>query len=145
EPFAQVDQGPNRRYGGTGLGLALSKKIIDAMGGDLQFESMLGSGSRFWFELDLRRAAPGTETLPEDTAAIVPGKRILVADDNGSNLMLLKEMLGIDQHEVTTCSSGAAALEVLTKQDFDLLLLDYNLGDMDGVRVLQTYRFGRLH
>jgi len=144
EPFAQVDQGANRRYGGTGLGLALSKKIINAMGGDLCFESTLGSGSRFWFELTLQRGDAVEETS-EDVVPIVCRKRILVADDNVSNLLLLEELLQIDQHEVTTCSSGMAALECLLKQEFDLLLLDYNLGDMDGVRVLQTYRFGRLH
>jgi len=142
EPFAQVDQGANRRYGGTGLGLALSKKIISAMGGDLRFESTLGSGSRFWFELTLQRG-DALEDTSEDAAPIVCGKRILVADDNVSNLLLLKELLQIDRHEVTTCCSGMAALECLLKQEFDLLLLDYNLGDMDGVRVLQTYRFGR--
>ena len=145
EPFAQVDQGASRRYGGTGLGLALSRKIIDAMGGDLQFESTLGSGSRFWFELTLQRAAPHAETPVRDPAPIVYGKRILIADDNVSNLMLLKELLEIDRHEVTTSVSGIAALETLAKGEFDLMLLDYNLGDMDGVRVLQTYRFGRLH
>jgi len=145
EPFSQVDQGIGRRYGGTGLGLALSRKIIDLMGGDLRFESALGSGSRFWFELTLRRAEAAAAKSEEATAAIVCGKRILVADDNESNLMLLKELLEVDQHEVETCVSGMAALEMLAKQNFDLLLLDYNLGDMDGVRVLQTYRFGRLN
>jgi two-component system sensor histidine kinase RpfC len=145
EPFSQVDQGVNRRYGGTGLGLALSKRIIDAMGGELRFESTLGVGSRFWFELELRRAAATALVAEEISAPIVCGKRILVADDNESNLMLLKELLEVDAHEVTTCTSGMAALEALVKHDFDLLLLDYNLGDMDGVRVLQTYRFGRLN
>jgi len=145
EPFAQVDQGPDRRYGGTGLGLALSKKIIDVMGGELQFEITLGVGSRFWFELTLRRADLSSAQQREEIAPIVVGKRILVADDNVSNLMLLKELLGIDRHDVVTCTSGAAALDVLAKSYFDVLLLDYNLGDMDGVRVLQTYRFWRLH
>ncbi|MGH8042757.1 MAG: ATP-binding protein [Rudaea sp.] len=146
ESFSQVDEGANRRYGGTGLGLSLSKKIIDLMGGELQFESTLGKGSRFWFELLLRRTAPTVASVAEeDITNIVCGKRILVADDNVSNLMLLKEMLEIDQHEVTTSASGMETLEILVKHDFDLLLLDYNLGDMDGVRVLQTYRFGRLN
>jgi len=145
EPFSQVDQGISRRYGGTGLGLALSRKIIDLMGGELRFESALGSGSRFWFELTLRRAEAAAAKIEDIPAAIVCGKRILVADDNESNLMLLKELLEVDRHEVTTCTSGMAALEMLTRQTFDLLLLDYNLGDMDGVRVLQTYRFGRLN
>ncbi len=146
EPFAQVDQGATRRFGGTGLGLALSRKIIGLMGGDLQFESTLGKGSRFWFELTLRRAGLAGLAAPDEmSTCIVTGKRILVADDNVTNLVLLKELLEIDRHEVTTCISGMAALEVLANCEFDLLLLDYNLGDMDGVRVLQTYRFGRLH
>lgn len=146
EPFSQVDQGATRRYGGTGLGLALSKKIIDLMGGDLRFESTLGKGSRFWFELTLQRAGPADPAVADETsAAIVTGKRILVADDNLTNLVLLKELLEIDRHQVTTCTSGMGALEALARDEFDLLLLDYNLGDMDGVRVLQTYRFGRLH
>jgi two-component system sensor histidine kinase RpfC len=146
EPFSQVDQGPRRRYGGTGLGLALSKKIIELMGGDLQFESTIGKGSRFWFELTLDRAsAPAPLASSEVKSTIVAAKRILVAEDNVTNLMLLEELLKIDRHIVTTCDSGMAALEALGKQDFDILLLDYNLGDMDGVRVLQTYRFGRLH
>jgi two-component system, sensor histidine kinase RpfC len=146
EPFSQVDQGARRRYGGTGLGLALSKKIIELMGGDLQFESTLGKGSRFWFELTLDRAsAPAPLASSELKPTIVSAKRILVAEDNVTNLMLLEELLKIDRHIVTTCDSGMAALEALGKQDFDILLLDYNLGDMDGVRVLQTYRFGRLH
>jgi len=146
EPFAQVDQGATHRYGGTGLGLALSKKIIGLMGGDLLFESTLGKGSRFWFELMLHRAGPVGLAAPDETSTVVvSGKRILVADDNITNLVLLKELLEIDRHQVTTCTSGMAALEVLAKDEFDLLLLDYNLGDMDGVRVLQTYRFGRLH
>jgi len=145
EPFSQADQGISRRYGGTGLGLALSKRIIELMRGELAFESTPGHGTRFWFELSLKRTTAtdtATEAVPTD---IVRGKRILVADDNASNLVLLKELLELDQHEVTTCTSGMAALETLAKRDFDLLLLDYNLGDMDGVRVLQTYRFGRLH
>jgi two-component system, sensor histidine kinase RpfC len=146
EPFSQVDQGESRRYGGTGLGLALSKKIISLMGGDLRFESTLGKGSRFWFELTLGRAGPAVAAVVEEIRpGFLSARRILVAEDNLTNLLLLEELLKIDRHEVTTCDSGMAALELLATQEFDVLLLDYNLGDMDGVRVLQTYRFGRLN
>ena len=146
EPFSQVNKGSARSYGGTGLGLTLSRQIVELMGGELHFESNLGKGSRFWFDLVLKRAGPTPDGEGETEATpIAIGRRILVVDDNVTNLVLLKELLEIDHHEVTTCASGMAALELLTRQDFDLILLDYNLGDMDGVRVLQTYRFGRLH
>ncbi|HET7064781.1 MAG TPA: ATP-binding protein [Rudaea sp.] len=146
EPFSQVNRGSARSYGGTGLGLTLSRQIVELMGGELRFESNLGQGSRFWFDLVLKRAGPvPAGEVEAEATAIVTGRRVLVVDDNVTNLVLLKELLEIDRHEVTTCTSGMAALELLTRHDFDLVLLDYNLGDMDGVRVLQTYRFGRLH
>lgn len=147
-PFAQVDQGPGRRYGGTGLGLALSHKIVELMGGTLQFESTLGKGSRFWFDLDLERASEAHVDLALATEegliaeTRVAPRRILVAEDNETNLMLLRELLEVDGHEVLTCANGIEALEKLAETQVDLLLLDYNLGDMDGIRVLQTYRFG---
>jgi two-component system, sensor histidine kinase RpfC len=149
EPFAQVEQGPDRRYGGTGLGLAFSSQIVELMGSNLKFESTLGKGSRFWFDLTLARSRvvlePPDSTLAQPGPPAIEPMRILVAEDNETNLMLLHELLVGDGHEVTTCASGMAALDALVEQDFDLLLLDYNLGDMDGVRVLQTYRFGRIN
>jgi len=145
QPFSQVEEGVNRRYGGTGLGLALSKKIVELMGGEILFTSAVDQGSCFWFDLKLQRVAIEPLTLSEPISPeIVSAKRILVAEDNVTNLLLLKELLEIDHHHVTTCTSGMEALELLAKHDFDLLLLDYNLGDMDGIRVLQTYQFGRL-
>ncbi|SFN51254.1 ATP-binding protein [Dokdonella immobilis] len=148
QPFAQVEQGAGRRFGGTGLGLAFSRQIVELMGSELLFESKQGKGSRFWFDVTLPRSrAADAEVESAPTPAvqqIVSGLRILVAEDNETNLMLLHELLVGDGHEVTTCASGMAALDALAEQDFDLLLLDYNLGDMDGVRLLQTYRFGRI-
>jgi two-component system sensor histidine kinase RpfC len=144
EPFSQVDQGAARRYGGTGLGLALSRKIVEAMGGQLQFESQMGKGSKFWFELEARRGEPlaaSPANLPiADTPA---GLRILLVEDNRTSSALIQELLQLDRHLVTTCESGIAALETLARDSFDVLLLDYNLGDMDGAQVLRTYRFGR--
>jgi two-component system sensor histidine kinase RpfC len=145
QPFSQVEQGSSRRYGGTGLGLALSRKIVEAMGGNLRFESEIGKGSRFWFELDLQRCAalPMQRSARSDEARPAP-MRILVVEDNRTSSALIRELLVLDGHAVEICDSGIAALERLTRESFDVLLLDYNLGDMDGAQVLRTYRFGRV-
>ncbi|MDE2084648.1 MAG: response regulator [Xanthomonadaceae bacterium] len=145
QPFTQVDQGSTRRYGGTGLGLALSRKIVEAMGGDLRVESEIGKGSRFWFELDLERCAALSVDSPAHPNETRPAAmRILVVEDNRTSSALIRELLLLDGHQVEVCDSGIAALERLTRDSFDVLLLDYNLGDMDGVQVLRTYRFGRV-
>ena len=144
QPFSQVDQGASRKYGGTGLGLTLSKKIVELMGGKLEFESEERRGTRFWFELQFARSTAPALARPSAQGALpVAPMRILVAEDNETNLLLLQELLEKDGHLVATATSGMEALDTLSQRDFDLLLLDYNLGDMDGVRVLQTYRFGR--
>ena len=143
QPFMQAEEGSNRRYGGTGLGLALSKKIVAFVGGDLTYESTLGAGSRFWFDLVLPRSAVVAESGAGHPETVVARKRILLVEDNPTNQLLIEELLKIDEHEITTCSNGISALEMLAECEFDLLLLDYNLGDMDGVRLLQTYQFGR--
>src|SRR5690606_39548162 len=80
-------------------------------------------------------AAPATR--------VVHGKRVLVADDNATNLTLIREMLERDNHEVVAVASGQEALEALAGTDFELLLLDFNMHDVDGATVYETYRFGR--
>ena len=144
QPFSQ-GQGTHQKYGGTGLGLVIARQIVELMGGVLRFESEIGRGSLFWFEVSMGRClaiagVDATDALHD--GSISTPKRILVAEDNETNLILLRELLEIDGHVVTTCSSGTEALEILAERNFDLILLDYNLGDMDGVRVLQTWHFG---
>ena len=147
EPFFQVEGGTVRKYGGTGLGMSIALAHVRRMGGELQVESVPGKGSRFWFDLRLpltampSATAPASEALPE----IVRGKRILVADDNRTNLLLIAEMLERDGHAVAAVESGNAALEALASADFDLAFLDFNMHDIDGASVYETYRFGRLH
>ena len=148
EPFFQVETGSVRKYGGTGLGMSIAMAHVRRMGGELQVESVPGEGSRFWFDLRLRRTAAPSATVapvPASAAKVVRGKRILVADDNRTNLLLIAEMLERDEHRVVAVESGTAALEALASADFDLVFLDFNMHDLDGARVYETYRFGRLH
>lgn len=145
EPFYQVESGPNRRFGGTGLGTTIAMECVRRLGGELKVESALGEGTRFWFEIDLETAAEvGATKASKPAAPVVRGKRVLIADDNRVNLELLRQMLLKDSHQVTTATSGAQAMQLLAREDFDLVLLDFNLGDVDGAAVFQTYAFGRI-
>ena len=145
EPFFQVESGTVRKYGGTGLGMSIAMAHVRRMGGELQVESVPGKGSRFWFELRLPAAEMPAAPAPASLSKVVRGKRILVADDNRTNLLLIAEMLERDEHSVVAVESGSAALEALASADFDLVFLDFNMHDIDGASVYETYKFGRLH
>lgn len=143
EPFFQVDSSVTRNYGGTGLGLSLARAIVLMMGSDIALESSPGKGSLFWFTVRMPLSVRDTAAVAvASPTRIVHAKRILVADDNETNLVLLRQMLERDDHKVDVARSGAEALERLTGGTYDLLLLDYNMGDIDGCRVLQIYRVG---
>lgn len=149
EPFYQVEAGTTRKYGGTGLGTTIAYENVKRMGGELRVDSAPRKGTVFWFELRLPLAPAGTlpASLAQATAAVAPvvhGRRILVADDHPVNLRLLQEMLAKDGHEVTAVHSGEEALRALSSADFDAVFLDFNMADIDGARVFQLYRFGRV-
>ena len=143
EPFFQASAGTTRKYGGTGLGMSIVQGILRAMGSRLTVQSAVGQGSLFEFDLWLERA-PASRIAAPETAGIVRDKRILLADDNATNLVLSRELLERDGHQVTTAASGREAIELLGAAIFDLAILDFNMGDMDGASVLQLYRFGTL-
>lgn len=145
EPFYQVESGSSRRFGGTGLGTTIALECVRRLGGELKVESTLDEGTRFWFEIDLDTVrAPAERRVAKPAPRVVTGKRILIADDNRVNLELLRQMLLKDKHQVTTATSGAQAMQLLARDEFDLVLLDFNLGDVDGAAVFQTYAFGRI-
>jgi two-component system sensor histidine kinase RpfC len=144
EPFFQVETGPVRKYGGTGLGTSIALAHVRRMGGELQLESEPGMGSRFWFELQMARATAAPGPAAEAPARIVRHKRVLVADDNHTNLQLIREMLERDGHRVAAVESGQDALEALATAAFDVVFLDFNMHDMDGASVYETYRMGVL-
>lgn len=144
-PFVQLDTGPSRRFAGTGLGLSICKDVVDLMGSQLRVSSAPGRGSRFWFDVYFPRAQAlaATPAIPEPRPVVTP-RRILVVDDNVTNLHLLREILEQDGHDVTVAETGQSALDYLTvaNPQPEIVFLDYNLGDMDGIQVLQVYQFG---
>lgn len=144
-PFSQADDSITRRYGGTGLGLLISKELIEAMGGGIEVDSAPGAGSCFWFWLPLRAAQVSGEagqvvsSPPPDLGKLVKG-RVLLVDDNRVNQQLAGAMLqrlGL-AHEVA--ESGAEALRRLAGTDFSLVLMDMEMPEMDGITATRQYR-----
>ncbi|MDB5776224.1 MAG: response regulator [Herbaspirillum sp.] len=145
EPFYQVSDGTTRQYGGTGLGMSLAREVVTLMGSEIIVQSELGKGSLFYFDADLPVVAKAhQESADGAPPAVLYGKRILVADDNTTNLILIQELLKQDRHAVAIADSGENALNLLNEQIFDVIFMDYNMGDMDGGQVLHIYQFGKL-
>jgi signal transduction histidine kinase/CheY-like chemotaxis protein len=145
--FSQIDPSATRRFGGTGLGLAISRELIELMGGSISVASVEGRGSTFTVELPLQPVAP---THPEPLAAVdvaapvfrrgFQGLRVLAAEDNRINQVLLSAMLdplGVDLH---LASDGRDALARFVAQDFDLVLMDIQMPGMNGVDAAQAIR-----
>jgi PAS domain S-box-containing protein len=152
EPFTQVDGSTTRRYGGTGLGLAIAKQLVELMGGQIWVESTVGQGSMFHFTAQLglpcelgRDGAPTpTAILPSlPTTMAVDTSRsyhILLAEDNPVNQQLISRMLVNRGHTVEVVNTGAEALSALESQAFDLVLMDVQMPEMDGLEATAAIR-----
>jgi len=145
KPFSQADDSVTRKYGGTGLGLTISKELIEAMGGGIEVESAPGIGTVFWFWLPLLAADavdPGSvqdQVRVSGVAELVPGK-VLIVDDNRVNLQLASAMLdrlGLARELV---DNGAEALARIADDDFALVLMDMEMPGMDGITTTQQLR-----
>ncbi len=128
--FSQVDASVTRSYGGTGLGLAISQRIVRAMGGDIRVQSRLGAGSTFTVALDL----PVAPALPGGPCPdLLAGLRVLVVDDNPTNLRILEHQLARHGAVCVLAGSGPAALELLDRgTGVDVAVLDLHMPGMDG-------------
>jgi signal transduction histidine kinase/CheY-like chemotaxis protein/ligand-binding sensor domain-containing protein len=135
---------------GTGLGLAISERLVDLLGGHLQVESLLGQGSRFWFELELPAAASATDA----TGLVTPGKlngitatgfrgaarRLLIADDEATNRSVLRELLTPLGFEIEEAVNGVECLQLCMRRLPDALLLDLQMAPIDGFEVTRQLR-----
>jgi signal transduction histidine kinase/ActR/RegA family two-component response regulator len=144
EPYVQADADTTRKYGGSGLGLAIVKRLSDAMAGDISFESELGKGTCFTLYLPLIEAAANAIEDEKDghdkTPLLLPKLDILVVDDNAVNRIVLAKILEKDNHNVVAVTNGAEAVEYASNHDLDLILMDIQMPEMDGLTATQTIR-----
>jgi signal transduction histidine kinase/CheY-like chemotaxis protein len=153
KPFAQADASTSRKYGGTGLGLAICQKLVTLMGGEIAVSSKVGQGSTFAFTLTLAPDRTAAE-LPAQFVPLAPRKietgaadaaaaralKILLAEDNETNRLLVTAMLEKKGHKVEGVENGKLAVDALTHGGFDVVLMDMQMPVMDGVEAMRLIR-----
>jgi hypothetical protein len=141
--FSQGDESLSRRFGGTGLGLEISRSLARLMDGDVTVSSQVGQGSTFTFSLPLT-VLPETveEPLHKPSAPRRQGRslRVLVAEDNEVNRMVMEAILGGMGHAVEFAENGEQAFALATEQDWDIVLMDLHMPVMDGLQATQAIR-----
>lgn len=143
EAFSQADSSITRRYGGTGLGLTISRRLALAMGGDLRVNSALGQGSTFTFDVPLG-LAPGAGALQKVAQAEGPahavGLRVLLVEDNIINQKLAVALLAQSQHSVVVASDGEEGVARWREGGFDAILMDVQMPVLDGLQATRRIR-----
>lgn len=152
--FEQVDTGPTRRFGGTGLGTTIAKTLAELLGGEIGLEGNAGGGSHFWVELPMQRQEIRAVPQDGDTdhnvvsfddpfirhKAQVGSLRVLIADDQAANRTVLARILERAGHQVESVNDGEEALDQLEVGQFDLAVLDMHMPEFSGVDVAKQLR-----
>lgn len=143
QKFIQMDESTTRKFGGTGLGLSISRELAQAMGGDVSVESRDGEGSTFTMDLPLRRSARQPKPTAESDAPYRPpelGLRVLAAEDNPTNQLVLRTLLGTAGVVPTIVGNGAEAVAAWREGGWDVILMDAQMPVMDGPTAVRQIR-----
>ncbi|WP_175545356.1 ATP-binding protein [Thalassovita taeanensis] len=143
DDFVRLDCGVHSQTEGTGLGLGITKRLISAMGGTIDVESIHGEGSLFWVTLSLPQVNPDdlvAEVEDEHPLELGRALRVLLVEDNPTNRFILREMLERDGHEVFEAVDGLEGVTVAQAELFDLILMDINMPIMGGIEATRRIR-----
>jgi len=144
--FSQVDAKKNHNKEGTGLGLSISKDFIALMGGELKVTSVYGKGTEFFFTIEQKKAGENDKACESGKCAwkskefTSPQSRVLIVDDAEINLMMTEELLGPLEIKIDTVESGEKAIELIRKNEYHAILMDYMMPGMDGVETTTKIR-----
>lgn len=148
EPFALGESLMTKRHSGLGLGLAISREVVQQMHGDITVSSREGEGSEFVVTCMLGRPgdaahSAGQDAQPQDMCMLMPPLRILIVEDDVVNRKLAQYFCEKQGHAVAYAASGLAALDLLAREPFDLILMDIEIPEMDGIETTQAIRNAR--
>ena len=137
--FSQADGSVIRKFGGTGLGLTISSKIVQKLGGEIEVESEEGKGSEFYFVLEFKKCQKSQEELKENKNTSYKAK-ILVAEDDVFNQEFIKEILNEWNVDFTIVADGKEAVEKVKNNKYDFILLDINMPNVNGVEAMREIK-----
>ncbi len=142
EKFSQESNNANRKFEGTGLGMTISKDILLLMGSDLKIESKKGQGTKIEFEISFKKteAPKNTKNLIKLKKKLLKEKRILLVEDNKLNRLIVRKMLELSGCFVEEAENGNEAINKLISQSFDLILMDIQMPEMDGIEATKMIR-----